>query len=58
LSSVKGLDYRKNLVAELMKRIPPVPLKTTSKVDKLTNRLAQHNPKIYDGKFDAKELEE
>ena len=43
---------------ELMKRIPPVPLKTIPKPNKLTNRTAPCNLKVYDGKFDPIDLKE
>jgi len=46
------------LVAELMKRIPQVPNETPLKEDKLADRVAQCNPKVYDGSYDPVVLEE
>ena len=49
------------MVAELIKRIPPippVPLDKPSKFDNLADRIARHNPKIYDRKLDPLELED
>ena len=41
-----------------MKRIPRTCTKILRKDDKLANRVARRNPKIYYGKYDAIELEE
>ena len=45
-------NYWPALVVELMKRIPQVPTKTPPKEDKLANRVARRNPKVYDGTYD------
>ena len=60
-SNVEALDYQKNLVAELMKvipPIPPVPLKNTPKFDRLANGVARHNHKVYERKLELAELED
>ena len=63
-STVEDPNYWKNLVIELMKRIPPaspttpVPPENSSKSDKLADRVAQCNPKVYDGNLDPVELED
>ena len=63
-SSVEDPSYWKNLVIELMKRIPhvssapPVPPENPPKSEKLVDRVAQHNPQVYDGNFDPVELED
>jgi len=41
-----------------MKIILLAPSEIPPKEDKLENRVAQHNPKVYDGKYDPVELEE
>jgi len=41
-----------------MKRIPQVPAETPSKEDKLADRVAQRNLKVYDGNYDPVVLEE
>ena len=46
------------LVAELMKRIPQVPTETPPKEDKLADRVARRNPKVYNGSYDPVVLEE
>ena len=53
-----GPDYWPTLVAKLMKRIPQVPTEAPPKEDKLANRLARRNPKVYDGSYDPVVLEE
>jgi len=45
-------------VAKLMKRIPPIPLEDPPKPDKLADRVARHNPKVYEGKYDPVKLDE
>ena len=56
-TNVKDSDYWKTLAAELMKRIPLVPVENPPKSNKLADRIAGHNPKIYDGELDPVELE-
>jgi len=46
-SSVEGPNYWRNLVVEIMKKIPPIPLEGPSKLAKLAHRVARHNPKVY-----------
>jgi len=41
-----------------MKRIPQVPAETPPKEDKLANRVARRNPKVYYGSYDLVILEE
>jgi len=41
-----------------MKQIPHVPAETPLKDDKFVDRVARHNPKVYDRKYDPVELEE
>jgi len=41
-----------------MKRTPQILAKTPPKEDKLVDRLAQCNPKVYDGNYDPVVLEE
>ena len=41
-----------------MKRIPQVPTETPPKENKLADRVAQRNPKVYDGSCDPVVLEE
>jgi len=41
-----------------MKQIPPAPSEIPRKDDKLADRVARHNLKVYDGKYDLVELEE
>ena len=41
-----------------MKQIPLVPAETPLKDDKLVDRVAQCNPKVYDGNYDPVVLEE
>jgi len=40
-----------------MKRFPSVPPETTPKPNKLVDKVAQHNPKVYHEKLDPIELE-
>jgi len=51
-------NYWQTLVSKLIKRVPPAPSKIPPKNDRLADRVAQHNPKVYDGKNDPMELEE
>jgi len=46
------------LVAELVKLIPQIPTKSPTKEDKLADRVARHNPKVFDGTYDQVALEE
>ena len=57
-NNVGDPNYQPTLVAELMKRIPQVPNETPSKDDKLADRIARCNSKVYDGNYDLVELEE
>jgi len=57
-NNVGGPNYWLVLVAELMKRIPPVPTKTSPKEDKLADRVARRNPTVDDGTYDLVVLEE
>ena len=41
-----------------MKRIPQVPAETPPKENKLVERVARRNPKVYDGSYDPVVLEE
>ena len=41
-----------------MKQILLSPIETPPKDDKLADRVARHNPKVYDGKYDPMELKE
>jgi len=62
--SVEDSNYWKNLVIELMKMIPAAPLGSQvlpghpSRADKLADRVARRNPKVYDGNLDPVELED
>jgi len=51
-------SYWPTLVAELMKRIPQIPVEIPPKEDKLADRVAWHNPKVYDGSYNLVVLEE
>jgi len=57
-SNLGNSSYWPFLVAELMKRIPQVPAETPPIEDKLANRVARRNPKMYDGSYDPVVLEE
>jgi len=57
-NNVGDPNYWLALVAELMKRIPQVPTETPPKEDKLANRVAWHNLKVYDGTYHLVVLEE
>ena len=46
------------LVAELMKRIPQVPTEAPLKEDKLADRVARRNHKVYGGSYDPVVLKE
>ena len=41
-----------------MKQISQVPIEMPPKVDKLVDKVARHNPKVYDGSYDLVLLEE
>jgi len=62
--SVKDLNYWKNLVIQLMKRIPAAPSGSQvfpeypPRLDKLADRVALGNPKVYDENLDPVELED
>jgi len=51
-------NYWPALVAEFMKQIPQAPIETPPKENKLADRVAQRNPKVYDGSCDPVVLEE
>ena len=50
-------NYWQTLVLKLLKSNPPIPLKGPAKEDKIADRVARRNPKIYDGKYDPIKLE-
>ena len=62
--SVEDPNYWKNLVIELIKRIPAAPSGSQvlqehpPKSDKLADRVARRNPKVYDRNLDPVELED
>jgi len=62
--SVEDPNYWKNWVIELMKRIPAAPSGSQvlpeypPRSHKLADRVAQRNPKVYDGNLDPVELED
>jgi len=51
-NNIGNPNYWPTLVAELMKQIPQLPVETPSKDDKLADRVARHNPKVYDENYD------
>ena len=57
-NNIGNQNYRPTLVAEPMKRIPQVPTVTPPKDDKLADRVAWHNAKVYDENYDVVVLEE
>ena len=63
-SSVEDPNYWKNLVTELMKRIPTAPSgskllpEQPPRSNKLANSVARCNPKVYDRNLDPVELED
>jgi len=57
-NNIGSLNYWSTMVAELMRQIPQVHVETPPKNDKLANRVARHNPKVYEGKYDPVQLEE
>ena len=57
-NNIGDTNYWLALVAELMKRISQVPIETPPKEDKLAERIARRNPKVYDGTYDLVVLEE
>jgi len=57
-NNIGDSNYWPALVVELMKRIPQVPTETSPKEDKLADRVARQNPKVYDGSYDPVVLEE
>ena len=62
--SVEDPNYWKNLTIELTKRIPNAPLGSQvlpehpPRSDKLADRVARRNPKVYDGNLDPVEVED
>ena len=56
--NIKNPNYWPTSVVELMKWIPQVPTETPPKDDKLADRVARYNPKVYDEKYDPVELKE
>lgn len=57
-NNIRDLNYWPTLVAELMKQISQVPTETPPKDDKLADRVARYNPKVYDRNYDPVVLEE
>ena len=57
-NNIRDPNFWPALVAELMKRIPQLPAETPPKDDKLANRVAWCNPKVYDGNYYTVVLEE
>jgi len=57
-SNLGNPSYWPTLIAELMKRIPQAPTETPPKEDKVADRVARRNPKVYDGNYDPVVLEE
>jgi len=57
-NNIGDSNYWPALVAELMKWIPQVSTETPHKEDKLADRVARRNPKVYDGTYDPVVLEE
>ena len=57
-SNIRNPNYWYALVSKLMKQIPLGPSESPYEDNKLANRIAQHNPKVYDGKYIPVELEE
>jgi len=51
-NNIGDLNYWLDLVAELMKRILQVPTEIPPNEDKLTDRVARCNPKVYNGTYD------
>jgi len=51
-NNIGDLNYWPTLVTELMKRIPHVPTETPPKDNKLADRVARRNLKVYDGNYD------
>jgi len=56
--NIRNPNHWPTSVAELMKGILLVPTQNPHIDDKLAYRIAQRNPKVYDGKYDLVELEE
>jgi len=57
-NNIGDSNYWPALIAELMKRIPQVPIEIPPKEDKWAARVARHNPKVYDGSYHPVVLEE
>jgi len=57
-NNIGDLNYWSALVAELMKQIPQVPTETPPKDDKLVDRVAWYNSKVYDRNYGPAPLEE
>jgi len=57
-NNIKDPNNSQALVAELIKRIPQVPIETPHKEDKTTDRIARCNPKVYGGSYNLVVLEE
>jgi len=54
-SNLGNPSYCATLVAELIKRIHQLPAETPPKEDKLVDRVARCNPKVYNGSYDPVE---
>ena len=57
-NKIRKPNYWLTLVVELMKWISPVPAENPPRDDKLADRVARHNSKMYDRKYDLVELED
>jgi len=51
-------NYCQSLMFELMNRIPPIPPEISHMEDKIVDRVAYRNPKIYDGQCSPMKLKE
>ena len=49
-NNIGNPNYWLSLVAKLTKQIPPVTIENPPKEDKMADRVAWRNPKVYDGK--------
>jgi len=54
-NNIGSPNYWHTLVSELMKQIPLASFEISPKDDKLVDRVARRNPKVYDGKYDLVE---
>jgi len=56
-NNIRNSNYWLTLVVKLMRRIPPIPTENPYR-DKLADRIAWCNHKVYDGKYEPAELED